>query len=554
MPDKLTVDGKSFSTDLINPTQGDVFCIANVSGYKEAKEAINLSKTKQQMYAICLNRVSSYSIILGASIESMISIQSRMAKIAKIVDFARAATNEVASTGNNALTADMSRNLSKIDDIMKMVSGFVSEMVKSQSKIKLNVDNAAIRLTLLSEDSSKVRKVDSKKSLLAENPVMNSLTGFAMFAKDIFAFDYDISSEVKNFNKISQAINANLDIIVSIAINTLEMDFKFRGQQSFKFRNSNAISKDSLSESAFNTKIKLANSTIAILWSNSEKTPIRDYLRMMIKNLAENSPEFLAVPQSLVNTSASKNLFEVVKGKLGNLLHKLYYGKITDVSSISDDDIATIAAFSNGAVNESDIKAKLTGKTETVFVPRYETKIPPAPNVKNDTPVFNVSISNFKTLEQKLEEKKQEKKTTEENLDKSTADLESAEDKAAKLKEIDEQKQKLEAQEKDIEAEKKKVAIEKLKQQAADAFNDGNNKYGAGNSDYIPVPSLENPVKGGPESPLPPDTQPLAVSDKTPDTPKSWKDFLNTKNLLIAAAVGGVIILAASSKGESDDK
>jgi hypothetical protein len=554
---QVIMDGKSLNTKMLSPSLTDTNAASKISGYSDARNAINSLKTKEALYNFCKPRIQTYTLILASSIETMISIQSRIEKISQFSDYARSARAELLSSGNNSLISTLGSLIDSIDGAKSKIDEYIAKLTESQTKMTEYVDNAVLRLYLLSSESAKVRNAATKKPLSSENTIMASMAGCAILAREIYAFDFDLFEEAKNFNKISMAINANLDAVVSIAVKALDEDDRFRGAKSFRNRNASLLSKGQLSEDQFNTTTKLLNSTLAVLWLNSEKTPIRDSLRHFLNNMAENSPDLLTIPTNLTDSNSAKNILDSISIKRGNLLHKLYYGKITDNTAISPDDVSVISAFSGGKINESDVKDEMlkTARPPSAAggVPRSESDVPPPPNIKHDNIFVDPLKARGANISKNLFLREAEKKKTEEALDKSLADLKNAEDQAAAIKAVEEKNRALEAQVRELELTKKKSGVVGVISQARDRVS---------GKEVVPVlPETKGEDKPEPEDVLivedtkigedwsngDPNADPAPSPSNAKPEKTGIEKYLNTKNLLIAAAIVGTIALIASS-------
>ena len=554
---QVIMDGKSLNTKMISPSLNDSTAMTKISGYSDARDTINSLKTKQALYDFCKPRIQTYSLILATTIETMISIQSRIEKISKFSDYANSARNELLETGNSKLLVSIGAMLEAIGSAKSKVGEYVALLTESQSKITAYVDNAVLRLYLLSAESAKVRNAVTKKSLSSENTIMASMAGCAILAKEIYAFDFDLFEEAKTFNKVSMAINANLDYIVAQTVSALDADDEFRGYRSFRNKNSSMLSKGQLSEDQFKTSVKMLNSTLAVLWLNSEKSPIRDSLRHFLNNMAENSPELLVIPQKIVDPNSAKNILDSISIKRGNLLHKLYFGKLTDNTAVSQDDVSVISAFSGGKINEQDVKDEMlkTARPPSASggVQKSESEVPPPPNVRYDNVFVNPLVYRQRGLVDNLSKREAEKKRTEEELDKALADLKDAEDKAAALKAIDDKKSALNSQGDGVAATKKKLGVFGVLGQARDRVN------GKKVEPVLPETKGEDKPKTEDliiiEEAKVPDDFGYDPSQDQPTKPEKTgiEKYLTTKNLLIAAAVAGTIALIAHSS-ESENK
>ncbi len=557
---QVIMDGKSFKTKMISPSLSDSTAMTKISGYSDARDTINSLKTKQALYDFCKPRIQTYSLILATTIETMISIQSRIEKISKFSDYANSARNELLASGNGKLLVSIGAMLESIGGAKSKIDEYIKLLTESQSKITLYVDNAVLRLYLLSAESEKVKNAETKKPLSYGNAVMASMAGCAILAKEIYSFDFDLFEEAKNFNKISMTINANLDYIVSQTVKILDADDEFRGNRSFRNKNASMLSKGQLSEDQFKTSVKMLNSTLAVLWLNSEKSPIRDSLRHFLNNMAENSPELLVIPQKIVDPSSAKNILDAISIKRGNLLHKLYYGKITDNTAVSQDDISVISAFSGGKINEQDVKDEMlkTARPPSAAggVPRSESDVPPPPKVNND----NIFVDPLKfrgaDIKKNLELREAEKKKTEDALDKALEDLKNAEDQAAAIKAVEEKNRALESQVRELERTKKKFGVVGVIGQARDRV-DGNKVEPVlpetkGEDKPTDILVVEDTKIGEDWSNGDPNTDPIPDQPAKPEKTGIEK-YLTTKNLLIAAAIAGTIALIAHSS-ESERK
>jgi hypothetical protein len=277
--------------------------------------------------------------------------------------------------------------------------------------------------------------------------------------------------------------------------------------------------------------------------------------------MAENSPDLLTIPTTLTDSNSAKNILDSISIKRGNLLHKLYYGKLTDNTAISPDDVSVISAFSGGKINESDVKDEMlkTARPPSaeVKVPRSESEVPPPPNFRHDNIFTDPLKSRGASLSKNLSLREAEKKKTEEALDKALEDLKNAEDKEAAIRDIEEKKRALKSQGDGVDATKKKFGVFGVIKQAADRVNGRDVQpvlpETKGEDEKTDIEKglsvcAEPPVKIGQHWSDLDINSDLAPSPSNAKPEKTGiEKYLNTKNLLIAAAIAGTIALIASS-------
>lgn len=522
----VLVEGKTFpKTRVVFPTAPDSAGSQNVAGYEQARSAIVSARSAQSLYDICKGRVQVYSLIIAGAYEALFSLQKRNVAVDHAVRLCEQAYNEVSKAGNNAISAQIGQKLSEIDSIGEFVAAQFAEIMKTLDLMVTVGNNATYRLYAL-EDQKKVKDEATKKPLY-EKSALQGMALLSVVAREIFLLDADLTILTKKFNSQAKIVNDRLDFVESLCSQILDADKAFRGNSSVAVRE-----KFSVEKKGFKTELNLLNATIAVLWSNAEKSSAKDALRLFVSNLP---PETLNVPATESDPSKAKNFLEVLNIKRGNVLHKLYYGKFADASAFTPDDIQTIAAFSGNKLTDEDVQKMVNGTYGR----------PPSAVQQSDLPPLRIPAGTDKKVGAMaiigiLDKKEKERQAKEEELEKKSDQLVSSKD--------------------DEENEKLKAEIEKLKLEI-----ELKNKEISQTESQIPK-SIMDDVKAELEdrprldmitTHIPPDgqnnppaTTPNAETPNATTTETKEKPKLSgmTKAAILAGAIGLALILARDDK------